>query len=174
MQFDFTNKFNKQVILATLKNITCLGRAKLLLTAVVLRVFPGSNGKVGTPCHLPSNRLLQVMPTLLLLLPCPYPSCPLSSLPSIYPPPNAPGQSSRRIGAKLPLFPWSNGYVDAPSQIPSNRFLLLLLLLLLRLSCPSPSYSSFSSPTAPGSSSRRIGAKLPLFPGSNGYVGATR
>ena len=36
----------------------------------------------------------------------------------------------------------------------------------------SPSFSSVISPTVPGPSSQRIGAKLPPFPGSKGYVDA--
>ena len=78
-------------------------------------IFPGSNGKVGAPCQIPSNCFLLLQPLLLLLLllcllqlSCCTPS--FSSIIS----PTALATSSQRAGAKLPPFPGSKGHVDAP------------------------------------------------------------
>ena len=47
-----------------------------------------------------------------------------------------------------------------------------VVLVPFVLSLISPNFSSFTSTTVPGPLSHRIGVKLPLFPGSKGYVGA--
>ena len=73
-------------------------------------IFPGSNGKVGAPCQIPSNCFMLLQPLLLLLLLlCPLQlSCSSPSLSSVSSS-TVPGPSSQRIGAKLPPFLGSKG-----------------------------------------------------------------
>ena len=73
-------------------------------------IFPGSNGKVGAPCQIPSNCFMLLQPLLLLLLLlCPLQlSCSSPSLSSVISS-TVPGPSSQRIGAKLPPFLGSKG-----------------------------------------------------------------
>ena len=100
-------------------------------------IFPGSNGKVGARCQIPSNGvpLLLRMRMRLLLSRRSLAFCSITL-------PTVPGASSRRIGAKLSLLPASKGYVDARTA-PG----LLLFLLGVQTIRSAPSLSTPSSPT---------------------------